>query len=239
MFLTIKKWTIVYVLSLVAIFFSFAAVFSGGDAVQTGGAVSVEAPQLTLVLDAGHGGEDGGAVVADGTEEAEINLSIALLMEEYAGLLGVETVMTRREDLSLHDQSAVTLREKKVSDLKNRVDLCNSTPGAVLVSIHQNTLPGAPSVHGAQVFYNGISGSQELAVAIQSALTGTVNTGNAKSPKEIGDSVYLMKHVTCPAVIVECGFLSNPGETGLLQQEDYQKKLAAVILSAALEHFAP
>ena len=240
MFVTVKKWTLLYIGSVLLLFLCFSVIFRQGSSVQTMAvpAAGEGGADYTLILDAGHGGEDGGAVAADGTEEADINLAIALAMEDSARLLGIQPVLTRREDISVHNSSAVTLREKKVSDLKNRAALCAETPGSVLVSIHQNMLPGSPGVGGAQVFYNGLPGSQELAAAIQTALNAAVNQNHPKSPKEIGSGVYLMEHAGCPAVIVECGFLSNPGETAQLKDPAYQKKVAVVILSAVVEHLS-
>ena len=123
-----------------------------------------------LIIDPGHGGEDGGAVANDGTVESGINLSVALMVEDLARLAGWDTVMTRREDISIHDEGSETIREKKNSDLRNRVALCNSVEGGILISIHQNSLPSVPSVHGAQVFYNGVGDSEFLAQAIQDEL---------------------------------------------------------------------
>lgn len=237
MFLVIKKWRVLYGASLVSLVLLFAVLAKQGIAVQTAVLTAAEGEGTgpVLVLDPGHGGEDGGAVAADGTVESGINLAIALRSEEIAQLLGLTCVMTRREDVSIHDSTAQTLRQKKSSDLKNRVAICNGTENAVLLSIHQNSLPQSPKVHGAQVFYNGQPGSEALAQAIQRALNDTVNRDSPRSAKLLNTGVYLMEHTTCPGVLVECGFLSNPEETAHLTDPDYQKKLAAVILSAAAE----
>ena len=236
MFLTFKKWSAVYALSLLALLLIFTAILRQGSALQVSAPAEEAGREVVFIIDPGHGGEDGGAVAADGTVESAVNLAVALKMEEAAKLLGLDSTMTRREDVSIHDAGASTLRQKKVSDLKNRVALCNGTEGGVLISIHQNSLPQSPRVSGAQVFYNGQTGSEELARAIQDALNDVVNTGAPKSPKAIGSGVYLMANTDCPAVLVECGFLSNPEETQLLKDPGYQKKLAVVILSAAAEH---
>lgn len=236
MFFVVKKWSALYGASILALALLFLALTQRGQAILTGAAVEPEertAP--VLILDPGHGGEDGGAVAADGTVESGINLAIALRAEKLARILGLTCVMTRREDISIHDQSAQTLRQKKTSDLKNRVALCNETENAVLLSIHQNSLPQSPRVHGAQVFYNGQPGSEALAQAIQKALNDTVNADSPRSARLLNTGVYLMEHTTCPGVLVECGFLSNPEETARLADPDYQKKLATVILTAAAE----
>ena len=179
----------------------------------------------------GHGGEDGGAVSRDGVPESEINLAIAKRTELLLRFLGAETVMTRTDDVSIHSAGADTLRQKKASDLKNRVALVNATPGAVLVSIHQNSLPSVPSVHGAQAFYGTAASSGALALSVQAALNKSVNAGNEKHEKKIDSSIYLMKNVTCPAILVECGFLSNTAETRLLQEPEHQKLIASAIVA--------
>lgn len=236
MFLTFKKWTLLYIICLILLFAGFAAILWQGSAIQASRNISLR-EETILIIDPGHGGEDGGAVAADGTVESQINLAISLRMNEIACLLGIETVMTRQEDVSIYSEGAETLRQKKVSDLKNRAALINGIADGVLVSIHQNSMPTAPKVHGAQVFYNQTEGSEELALAVQEALNASVNDPNsAKTAKRIGDSIYLMKNVTVPAVLVECGFLSNTQETALLNTPEYQTRLAVTILSAALTH---
>ena len=129
--------------------------------------VSAPTGKTVWVIDAGHGGEDGGAVAADGSKESDMNLAIARRLDALLIFLGEETRMTRTEDISIHDASASTLREKKRSDLENRVGLVNSTQGAILVSIHQNSLPSSKQTHGAQVFYGKKEGSAEVANAVQ------------------------------------------------------------------------
>lgn len=187
-----------------------------------------------VVIDAGHGGEDGGAVASDGTVESTLNLEISLRLNDLLRLLGQETEMTRREDVSIHSDGADTLHEKKVSDLQNRVALVNGITNDVLISIHQNKLPSVPSVHGAQVFYNQVEGSADLAKSIQASLNDSVNDGNSKAEKQVASTIYLMKNVTAPAVLVECGFLSNSEETVKLQDGAYQLQLAEAIAAGYL-----
>lgn len=184
-----------------------------------------------LVLDAGHGGEDGGAVSLTGTPESQINLAIVLKLRDVLGLYGVDPIVLREEDISLHDDDANTLREKKRSDLKNRVAAIEAVEGGTLLSIHQNTYPGS-RYHGAHVFYAPIEGSQELAEHVQNSIKAALQPDNERAVKRIPDTVYIMNHVTCPAVLIECGFLTNPEEEALLRDEDYQRKLSAVIAAA-------
>lgn len=192
----------------------------------------------TVILDAGHGGADGGAVAADGTAESGINLAVALRLRDVFALLGRETIMTRTDDGSLADADSETLRQQKVSDTKNRVALINSVANGRLVSIHQNTLAGHPEVHGAQVFFGKVEGSSERAAAVQQTLNETVNEGNEKTAKPIGSDVYIMSHAQCPAILVECGFLSNEAESKRLMTEEYQTVLALSIAGGYLQHGA-
>ena len=193
----------------------------------------VRYPQQTLILDAGHGGEDGGAVSLSGVPESGINLSIVLKVDQLAGLCGVRTKLTRDTDTSIADSSAKTLREKKRSDLYNRAALVNETPGAVLLSVHQNN-HSAKSASGAQVFFHDDSESVLWAQHTQHLLRETLGTDPKREATRIAKKVYLMNHINCRAILVECGFLSNPREDQLLQQEDYQTKLAMVLMSAYL-----
>ena len=186
-----------------------------------------------LILDAGHGGEDGGAVSITGVPESQINLSIVLKLRDILGLYGVDPVVLREIDVSLHDDSANTLREKKRSDLKNRVAAIEEVEGGPLLSIHQNTYPGS-RYHGAHVFYAPTEGSQSLAEHFQNSIKAALQPDNERAVKRIPDSVYIMNHITCPAVLIECGFLTNPGEEAMLRDEDYQRKLSAVVAAAWL-----
>ena len=209
---------------------------------QTGESRAVSAQNLlnlsstpVFVLDAGHGGADGGTSSASGVLESDINLAITLRMRDLFTLLGQSTVLTRRDENSLADDPSASIRQQKVSDTKNRVALVNSIENARLISIHQNALAGHPSVHGAQVFYNAVGDSSTLAETMQQDLNQTVNVGNEKGKKPISKDIYLMSHVTCPAVLVECGFLSNTAESEILQTPSYQMLLAMTICCAALK----
>lgn len=189
----------------------------------------------TLVIDAGHGGEDGGAVSISGVSESRINLAIARRLELIMGLYGVDTVLLRTEDISLHSEGASTLREKKVSDLHNRVDRVNSIDNAVLISIHQNSYSDS-QYRGAQVFFAPTDGSQAFGEYTQEVLRVSLNPDNTRLAKQIPDTVYLMNHITCRAILVECGFLSNPEEDQLLQTPGYQLKLASALAGAYLQY---
>ena len=180
-----------------------------------------------VVIDPGHGGQDGGAVAPDGTEESGINLAISLRLEQLLRFAGVPTEMTRREDCMVCDPGLDTMRQRKVSDIRNRT--------ALVLSIHQNSLPSSPATHGAQAFRNRQDGAETLAQLLQCNLNAVVNTHRAKEEKLIPESIYLMNHVTVPAVLVECGFLSNAEETLRLRQADYQMTLAVTIAAGYLQ----
>ena len=193
---------------------------------------------VVWVIDPGHGGEDGGAVSTGGVEESHVNLEVSLRLNELLRFAGQRTAMTRREDVSVCDAGLDTIRARKASDIRNRVALVNETEGAVLVSIHQNSLPSSPETHGAQVFRNREEGGELLAEIIQNTLNETINTHRAKEARIIPKTIYLMNHVTAPAVLVECGFLSNETEAARLTEGAYQTKLAAVITAGCLRALA-
>lgn len=218
--------------SLVALVLLVAVVrgvWPGGTAVPT----FVRMADQVLVIDPGHGGEDGGAVSAAGQRESEVNLAIARQLDALMGLYGAPAVLTRAEDVSIGDPSAATLREKKVSDIHNRVALVQSLPNATLISIHQNAYPAA-QYHGLQVFYGDEALSRPLALAIQEEVRARIDPENERVPQAIPSSVYLMAHVSCRAVLVECGFLSNPEEAARLGERAYQMKLAMVLAASYL-----
>jgi N-acetylmuramoyl-L-alanine amidase len=194
------------------------------------------AGERVLILDAGHGGEDGGAVSVSGVAESGINLAIVEKVDQLAGLYGIPVILTRTDDTSLADSSASTLREKKRSDLYNRVALINNTSGACLLSIHQNNYANH-SVHGAQVFYRDSEEGKRWATLTQSALRTEIDPENERVCAVIPDSVYLLNHIDCPAILVECGFLSNSAEDQKLQQDSYQSSLAATIFTAYIQYF--
>lgn len=186
------------------------------------------------VIDAGHGGEDGGAFAEDGTREADINLQVAKKLDTLMRFYGLPTVMLRAEDVSLHDASADSLREKKRSDLKNRVKMVEEIDDAVLLSVHQNTFT-SPQYFGLQAFFGKAFGSRELAELVQQTTKTQLDTGNTRKAATVRKDVFLMNSVTCPAVLVECGFLTNTGEFRRLKDDDYQKKLAATITSSYIQ----
>lgn len=188
-----------------------------------------------IVIDAGHGGEDGGAVSCSGKNESYFNLQIALRMNDLLHLLGYDTVMIRSTDTSVYT-AGETISQKKVSDLKQRVRIVNRTNNALLLSIHQNTFP-EEKYSGAQVFYATTPGSEELAKRLQDDLVSTLNPGSNRKAKQ-GSGIYLLDKIGTTGVLVECGFLSNQQEEAKLQMPDYQKKLCCVISSGLVRFLA-
>ena len=212
--------------------FAFHALTTGLPAISAFSAA--EKPPETVVIDPGHGGEDGGAVSPGGVQESHINLAVSKQLRDLLRFAGVPTAMTREEDVTICDEGLGTIRARKASDIRNRVAIVNGTENAVLLSIHQNSLPSSTVTHGAQVFWNQQEGAEALAEAIQTSLNGSINVGNEKHTKQIPPTVYLMNHVTVPAVLVECGFLTNQEETRRLQDETYQRALAVSIVAGYL-----
>ena len=198
---------------------------------------SADYSNLNIIIDCGHGGEDGGAVSPDGIVEKDINLSIGLKLEKFFLQNGFNVTMTRRKDISLHSDSAKSLREKKVSDIHNRTDLCNSSDNNILISIHQNKFDDS-QYYGTQVFYSPNNpNSSLLAEAIRTSVTELIQKDNTRQCKESTSSIYLLHNAQIPAVIVECGFLSNAQETKLLKTEEYQSEIAYAIFCGFLEYY--
>lgn len=190
----------------------------------------------TIVIDAGHGGEDGGATSENGISEAQINLKIALNLQKLLEQSGANVILTRSDENAIYDLDKKTLREKKVSDIKNRVKIGNNSSADIFVSIHLNKIP-QNQYSGWQTFYkDGNEQGKELATSIQNNLNETIQKENKRVPMKISN-VYIIKQVEIPTAIVECGFLSNPEEEQILQQKIYQEKLAWGIYNGIIEYF--
>ena len=212
-----------------------AAVLWGSRTVTV---ISGQAPiyrQHCFIIDAGHGGVDGGATSCTGKLESAFNLEIAQRLNDLMRFLGYQTRMIRTEDVSIYTKDG-SIAQKKISDLKERVRICNETEGAVLLSIHQNTFSDS-RYSGAQVFYGDQTVSQELAAQLQQAFIHSVNPGSKRAPKE-ADGIYLMEHIQCPGVLIECGFLSNPEEEAKLRSPQYQMQLCSVIAATVSQYLS-
>lgn len=220
----------VYGLALAAI---FVFTLFGNRAVTVMAESAPLEDRKTIIIDAGHGGEDGGATSCTGVLESGINLEIALRLNDLFHLLGYDTRMIRTTDTAVYT-TGQTIAQKKVSDLKERVRICNETDDALLVSIHQNNFSDS-RYSGAQVFYGAGEGSEALAKQLQEAFVKTLNPGSSRKSKR-SSGVYLMEHINCTGILVECGFLSNVQEEAKLRTAEYQRKLCCVI-AASVSNF--
>ena len=188
-----------------------------------------------IIIDAGHGGVDSGAVGVDNVLEKDINLSIALKLRDLLDATGFNTTMTREVDESIHDKDANSIRAKKVSDMKNRLNLVNGDANNLLISIHQNKFEES-QYRGAQVFFSRNNPrSQELAQSMRAAIVGLLQKDNSREVKPSPKGVFLLNKATVPAIIVECGFLSNSEDVKNLLTEDYQEQMAFSIYCGFLD----
>lgn len=220
----LRRYAYVY-MAVAAFFLILASLFRG--AVETVDARQELQLRPVFVIDAGHGGMDGGTTSCSGVLERDINLQIAQRLEKLLALMGYNTIMTRATPDSIATEGE-TIRQQKQSDLRNRVAIVNDCPNGILVSIHQNHYPES-QYSGAQVFYARTAGSKELAQNVQTAL-------NPERSCKASDGVYLMQNIQVPGILVECGFLSNPAEDAALQTKEYQCRLCCK-LAAALANY--
>lgn len=215
------------------VLFCASLILFGVQTIEAFGIVAFHADffekKATIVVDAGHGGEDGGAVGVNGLVEKDINLAIALALAENLKANNFQVILVRDGDYSVGDQSLSTVAERKRSDTKNRVRLVEETGECLLVSIHQNQFSQS-QYSGAQMFYSPNNPeSALLAECIRESVVSSLQPDNTRQNKEAGEEIYLLTHCQVPAVLVECGFLSNPEEADLLSQEAYQQDMAAAI----------
>lgn len=191
----------------------------------------------TVIVDAGHGGEDGGTQSSAGVLEKDVNLAISYKTGTLLSLMGYTVVYTRTEDKLQYGTDAVNQRQKKVSDIHYRMSIIENYPKAVFLSIHQNYYTES-KYYGAQVFYSkNNENSKILAESIQTNIRELLQNDNSRQIKCSGTDIYLLYHTKLPAVMVECGFMSNPGEALLLSDSSYQKKMSLAI-AAGLEEYS-
>ena len=189
-----------------------------------------------VIVDAGHGGEDGGAVSKNGVKESDINLKIALKLQNLLEENGTTVILTRSTENAIYDEGMNTLRQKKVSDIKNRVEIGNNSNADIFISIHLNKIP-QEKYYGWQCFFKETNeSSKKLAKSIQQALNETMEIENKREALKI-KGIYIIDNVKIPTTIVECGFLSNEKEEQLLQTEEYQEKLAQGIYKGINNYF--
>ena len=228
-----KKRIRIMVLSVFALVFGIAIM---SDKKQTVPTVSLPVSGKTIVIDAGHGKPDEGAQSNNGTTEAETNLKIALKLQNLLEQSGSSVILTRSDENAIYDLDTKTLKQKKISDIHNRVKIGNESSADIFVSIHLNKIP-QQQYDGWQTFYNAQSeDGQRLAVSIQNNLNEAIQRENNRVAKSI-DNIYIVKHVEIPMTIVECGFLSNPEEEKLLLDDEYQNRLAWGIYNGIIDYF--
>ena len=220
-------------LSLICVFLFGGLLYGAFNYDESVAVMAENGSSHVIVIDAGHGGEDGGAS-ANGLLEKDINLSIALKLRDMLTVSGYKVVMTRDSDISVYDNSSGTTRQRKVSDLKNRVEVINSSKNNILVSIHQNKFEQS-QYFGTQRFYSkNDAKSAVLAEELRKSVTGFLQPDNKRELKQADSNIYILDKAQVPAVIVECGFLSNEEEAGKLADNDYQQKMAFSIYSGII-----
>ena len=193
--------------------------------------------ELTLIIDAGHGGDDSGAVSPDGMYESVVNLAVAERVDYLAAFFGVRTIMTRSTPEIAYSQASTTIRERKTEDQYNRLDLIKETSNAVFLSIHQNEFT-SPEPFGGQALYAGTTGSEEFGKGLQELMVANLIPDNRRSAERISETIFLMNNIDCPAVLVECAFLSNATEEALLHTDSYRLKIATVLAAGFLQNRA-
>lgn len=201
------------------------------DSLPASASVTAKRELPCIILDAGHGGADGGCVSYNGVPEKGINLNITLYLKSMLEAYGYEVLITRETDTSIHDEGVIGLGNQKKSDMKNRLDLFNSRENAICLSIHQNQFTD-PQYGGAQMFYSETNPESEaLAAALRQEFIDDLQPENNRGIKLSGSELYLIYYCENPSVMVECGFLSNPEEAQRLQTDEYQKKVAFTIFA--------
>ena len=222
--------SLVFIPMLVILFFINSS--SASKLVQS----TTNGTSRTVIIDAGHGGEDGGAVGKGGVVEKDINLPIAMKTAESLKKSGYDVVLTRDGDYAVYSEEARTLREKKVSDIHNRFAIIEDSGDCIFVSIHMNHFDSA-YVCGAQTFYSGNNPeSKKLADSVQSTIKTLVQPENERVTKKATSSIYLLYYAQVPAIMVECGFISNENEAAKLQTTEYQNQMAAAI-AEGINHY--
>lgn len=220
-----RFWNIIPIYGLVVLAI-FVCSMLVGEAIETVSLNDFIDRRTCFIIDAGHGGIDGGTVSCTGVLESQINLDISLRLRDLIELLGYRTIMIREDNQSIHKEGN-TIAAQKASDLKERVRITNETDNGILLSIHQNHYQD-PIYWGGQMFYAGTDGSRELAELLQTGFNKTVSAGSHRQIKK-AEGLYLMKHIQKPGVLIECGFLSNYNESQKLNTKAYQLGICCVI----------
>lgn len=194
-----------------------------------------EKNSLSVIIDPGHGGKDGGAISESGVQEKDLNLAISFAISDFLKLCDVEVIMTREDDSLVCDENDKKLKGKvKATDLKNRLAFSTNNPDSIFVSIHMNKF-SVEKYNGLQVYYSkNNENSFQLAKCIQNNVKSLLQKDNNREVKAAGNNIYILDRIKAPAVLVECGFLSNVQETELLCDSSYRCKLALILSDSIL-----
>ncbi len=193
------------------------------------------AERPVIVLDAGHGGLDSGAVGVNGTLEKDVNLSIVRILRDMLELSGFDVVLTRSEDISIYDAGVEGIRNQKLSDMDNRLEIVQSYPDSIFLCIHQNNYTD-PQYFGGQMFYNNNNPNNRTLAQIMQNKFAELQPGNDREIKLSGDELFLLKSNQNPSLMIECGFLSNPDEEARLSTWEYQQQVAFTIFGGVMEY---
>lgn len=230
-FITIKLKRLTKILIIIAaaaaVIWLIAAILSDGAEPV----INIDSDEYTLVLDPGHGGIDGGAIADSGLKESDVNLAITQRMELLAAFLGVNCVTTRNTDTDNRGDGEYSEHDNLIA----RAELANSTPKAVLISVHQNQYP-SPVVRGAEVLFAHTEGSEELARLAQDNFVSKLDPENRRVMSPAPDKLLLTSSVKCPAILAECGFMSCPDEASKLGTPEYQLKIAQILIASFLQY---
>lgn len=234
MIIKLNKFSVIIV-SLLILSAIFTSIIISKNYIKAS-STETDSTAVTVIIDPGHGGEDGGAVAPDDSVEKDYNLAISLKLESLLKIYGFNVIMTRTSDVMTCDDGLKTQREKKVSDIRNRLNLMSQYDDCIFVSIHQNKFHDATQ-NGTQVFYskNNVN-SKKLAENIQNSIQINLQNNNKRKIKQSGTEIYLLYHATVPAVLVECSFLSNNNDLYMIKDEQYQNKLALLIADGIIKY---
>lgn len=233
----LSKKRLIKLFSIITVCLTVLFIHNSSTAPKIVATVTLPVTNKVVVIDAGHGVPDEGAESSNGISEAKTNLNIALKLQTLLEQSGATVILTRSDENAIYDIDSKTLKEKKISDLKNRVKIGNESSADIFVSIHLNKIPQA-QYSGWQTFYKSSDeNSIKLAKSIQNSLNESIQKENDRVAMKL-DSIYIVKNIEIPITVVECGFLSNPEEEQNLLNDDYQNRLAWGIYSGIIDYFA-
>jgi N-acetylmuramoyl-L-alanine amidase len=228
------EYSFIFILVIITIIAAVFFALQVKKAFQTSSVDGDFGDGITILIDPGHGGKDGGASAADGTVEKDINLAISLPLYDMLRFVGYKVEITRDYDRMTCDPDLKTLREQKISDLKNRLKMYDKS--RLTISIHQNHFPQS-QYFGTQIWYGTKNQeSKMLGVSVRQTVLEMLQPENKRELKKSTSDIYLLSRTTAPAIIVECGFLSNSDDLSKLKDEAYQKKMAYAITCGVIAY---